>query len=173
MLYESIYVSMQKVEQWQDLQALCHWKRILLIKVNSVLKSLLAAHTQNAAVKKLRICQTNLPGIINHNIFLGIFLQEYATSTFPIMHLICPPKFCITFVFHFSWVLQPSQEKLKTMFMQNFGGQITCIMGNVEVAYSIEIWKHWFTFFQVLVNVHPCRPVQQRTGNSSNAYIQS
>ena len=31
-----------------------------------------------------------------------------ATSTSPIMHLICPPKFCITFVFHFSWVLQPS-----------------------------------------------------------------
>ena len=35
-----------------------------------------------------------------------------------------PPKFCITFVFHFSWVLQPSQEKLKTMLIQNFGGQI-------------------------------------------------
>ena len=46
----------------------------------------------------------------------------YGTSTFPIMHLICPPKFCITFVFHFSWVLQPSQEKLKTMLMQNFLG---------------------------------------------------
>ena len=30
------------------------------------------------------------------------------------------PNFCITFVFHFSWVLQPSQEKLKTMFMQRF-----------------------------------------------------
>ena len=38
----------------------------------------------------------------------------YATCTSPIMHLICPPKFCITFVFYFSWVLQPSQEKLKT-----------------------------------------------------------
>ena len=33
---------------------------------------------------------------------------------------ICPPIFCITFVFHFSWVLQPtSQEKLRTM--KNFG----------------------------------------------------
>ena len=30
------------------------------------------------------------------------------------------PNFCITFVFHFSWVLQPSQEKLKTMFIQRF-----------------------------------------------------
>ena len=37
-----------------------------------------------------------------------------------IMHLIYPPKFCITFVFHFSWALQPSQEKLKIMLMQNF-----------------------------------------------------
>ena len=84
------------------------------------------------------------------------------------MHLICPPKFCIAFVFHFSWVLQPSlpshagvfrgarfsshprqapletpawevkpsQEKLKTMLMQNFGEKIRCIMGNVEVTYS-------------------------------------
>ena len=49
------------------------------------------------------------------------------------MHLICSPRLCITFVFHFSLVLQPSQEKLKTMLMQNFGGQIRCIMGNVQV----------------------------------------
>ena len=60
--------------------------------------------------------------------------SPYPTSTFPIMHLICPPKFCLTFVFHFSWVLQPSQDKLKTMLMQNFGGQIRCILGNVEMA---------------------------------------
>ena len=60
----------------------------------------------------------------------------YATCTSPIKHLICPPKFCTTFVFHFSWVLQPSQEKLKTMLMQNFGGQIRCIMGDVQVAYK-------------------------------------
>ena len=43
-----------------------------------------------------------------------------------------PQKFCLTFVFHFSWVLQPSQEKLKTKLMQNLGGQIRCIM-----------WKMW------------------------------
>ena len=30
---------------------------------------------------------------------------EYATRTSPIMHLICLPTFCITFVFHFSSVL--------------------------------------------------------------------
>ena len=38
------------------------------------------------------------------------------------MHLICPPKCCITFVFHFSWVLQPPKRILKTMLMQNFLG---------------------------------------------------
>ena len=48
------------------------------------------------------------------------------------MHLVCHQD-CITFVFHFSLVLQPSQEKLKTMLTQNFGGQIRCIMGNVQV----------------------------------------
>ena len=53
------------------------------------------------------------------------------------MHLIWPPKFCITFVFHFSWVLQPSQDKLKTMLTQNFGAQIRYTVGNVEVAYVI------------------------------------
>ena len=31
-----------------------------------------------------------------------------------------PPKFCITIVSHFSWMLQFSQEKSKTMIMQNF-----------------------------------------------------
>ena len=53
------------------------------------------------------------------------------------MHLICPPKFCITFFFHFSRVLQPPQEKLKTMLMQNFRGQIRC-MGDVQVAHKGE-----------------------------------
>ena len=56
-----------------------------------------------------------------------------------------PPNFCITFVFHFSWVLQPSQEKLKTMFMQRFffverrgagagEGQARCIVGDLQVS---------------------------------------
>ena len=72
----------------------------------------------------------------------------YATSTFPIMHLICAPppttpKFCITF--DFSWVLQPSQEKSKTMLIQFFlgggggwwggGKQIRCVIRKEEVAY--------------------------------------
>ena len=58
----------------------------------------------------------------------------YATSSFPIMHLICPPKFCINIVFNFSWDGCNTQEKWKTKVMQNLGGQIRCIMGNVAVA---------------------------------------
>ena len=42
-------------------------------------------------------------------------LSHFRNATYP--H---PPKICITFVFHFSWVLQPSQEKLKTILMQTF-----------------------------------------------------
>ena len=50
------------------------------------------------------------------------------------MHLIC-----ITFVFHFSWVLQPSKEKLKTILMQNSWGQIRFIVRDVQVAYEASV----------------------------------
>ena len=50
-----------------------------------------------------------------------------------------PQKIGLTFAFYFSWVLQPSlkRTKFKTMLMQNFGGgEIRCIMGDVQVAFS-------------------------------------
>ena len=47
----------------------------------------------------------------------------YATSTFPIMHLICPPKFGITLVFHFSWVLQLSQEIENSAYARVWGAK--------------------------------------------------
>ena len=55
--------------------------------------------------------------IINLCLFVYIFNFKfergtYATCTSPIMHLICPPTFCITFVFHFSWVLQSWKQCL-------------------------------------------------------------
>ena len=64
--------------------------------------------------------------------------QIYAACMSPIMCLICPPKFCITFVFHFPWVVKLFQEKLQTTLMQNFGGQMKCIMGDVQVAYTVS-----------------------------------
>ena len=71
----------------------------------------------------------------------GLGKLSFATCTSPItciMHHVYPPKFYITFVFHFSCVLQSSQEKLKTMFMQNFwvGGQTRCarIVGDLQMT---------------------------------------
>ena len=61
-----------------------------------------------------------------------------------------PPKFCITFVFHFSWVLQPSQEKLKTLLMQNFWGQIRwrCASGVLPfpVLVAVAVVVAWVPF---------------------------
>ena len=74
---------------------------------------------------------------------LNAFIRHF--HIFHIMHLICPPKFCISFVFNFSWDGCNTQEKWKTKVKQNFGGagvggggQIRCIMGgDVEVAYGL------------------------------------
>ena len=83
------------------------------------------------------------------------------------MHLIPPPsKFCVTFDFHFSWVLQPSQEKLKTVLMQilfflgggggGWGEQIRYIMGDVQVAYL-------FIYFQIAVTTSKYNIIEQYT----------
>ena len=66
--------------------------------------------------------------------------SSYATCTSPIMHLICLPKFCISIVFNFSWDGCDTQQKWKTKVMQNFEGQIRCIMGDVQVPYGQLQW---------------------------------
>ena len=50
------------------------------------------------------------------------------------------PNFCITSVFYSSWVFEWSEGKLKTILMQNFGGQIRCIMGGMHMVN----WQCWF-----------------------------
>ena len=73
-----------------------------------------------------------------------------------------PSKFCVTFDFHFSWVLQPSQEKLKTVLMQilffweGWGEQIRYIMGDVQVAYL-------FIYFQIAVTTSKYNIIEQYT----------
>ena len=57
----------------------------------------------------------------------------YTTCMSSKMHLICPPKFCISIVFNFSWDGCNTREKWKTKIMQDFGGQISCLMGDVQV----------------------------------------
>ena len=63
----------------------------------------------------------------------------YTTCTSPIMHLLCPPKFSVSTILNFPWDGCNIQEKWKTTWkvMQNFfvlggGGQIRCIMGDVQ-----------------------------------------
>ena len=73
---------------------------------------------------------------------VGKNFQLFSICTSPITHLVCPSKFCITFGFHFSWVLvQPFREELKTMLMQNFEGgggrganKVNFGTGDVQVA---------------------------------------
>ena len=62
---------------------------------------------------------------------------NYATSTIPIMHLICPPKFCITIVFHFSLGITAVPREIESNAYAKLGGQIKYIMGKVEVAYFV------------------------------------
>ena len=49
---------------------------------------------------------------------------------------VCAPKFCTSIVSSFSWDLQWSQEKTKTMLMQNLGAQTKSITVFCEMAYS-------------------------------------
>ena len=68
-----------------------------------------------------------------------------------LMHFICPPKFCIPFVFHFSWVLQPSQKKLKTVLMQSvvdtFKVHGRCASGVYLAAFLKTDENGWNCFF--------------------------
>ena len=65
-----------------------------------------------------------------------------AAFTFPIMQFVFPTKFCLRIVFSFSRDDHWSQEKLKTILMQNFVGKTNCIMGT---------WKSEIRHFHVLV----------------------
>ena len=95
--------------------------------------------------------------------------------TSPIIHLVCLPKLCITFVFNFHWVLQWPQEKKKTMLMQNYGGQTRCIMGDMQTTNcclcanpkhpTFSNWKYlksqkavWWTFVHLNKIVHSRKP---------------
>ena len=57
------------------------------------------------------------------------------------MHLVYPPKICITIVSNFSRVTQSSQEKLKTTVMHSFfgGGGGGGGGGGKQVA----LWSMW------------------------------
>ena len=82
----------------------------------------------------------------------------YATRTSPVMCLLCPPKFCISIIFNFSWDGCNIKEKWKTPWkvMQNLGGQIRCIMGDVQVTnpaiLTEQAWSIKYLFYcQIIV----------------------
>ena len=47
---------------------------------------------------------------------------QFTIVILSILHFVWPPKFCINIVFNLSWVLRSSQNKLKTILLQNLLG---------------------------------------------------
>ena len=90
---------------------------------------------------------TQLPSVFIHRHsekgrWSGIHQPVWTIHHFHISYnaLYLPPKFCVSIIFNFSWDGCNTQEKWKTKVVQNLGGggQIRCIMGNVEVAYRVD-----------------------------------
>ena len=79
------------------------------------------------------------------------------------------------YVFNFSWDGCNTQEKKKTRVMQNFGGQIRCIMGDVQVAYRRRLRTYmigsklkelaWLSNFELFES--------SNKGNCSNQKLQN
>ena len=90
----------------------------------------------------LLFCRIALWGCFGGRILAQFPLQplscQFIIFTKTIMHLVYPPKFCITIVSIFSWVLQSSQEKSKTIVMHDnsyfWGGRQGALW---------SMWKCW------------------------------
>ena len=69
------------------------------------------------------------------------------------MLFVCHPNFCISIVFSFSWGHFNSQEKLKTMLMQNFGvtnkehyGMLWYFWSGQLEVFDPALLSHWQSF---------------------------
>lgn len=75
--------------------------------------------------------------------FVSYYFRNSAFARHPVYMTLClPPKFCISFLFNFSWVLKSSQEKLKTMLKQNVGGANKRYYGACGVEWSFYLVKN-------------------------------
>ena len=74
------------------------------------------------------------------------------------MLFVCHSKFCISIVFSFSWGHFNSQEKLKTMVMQNFG------VTNKE-QYGM-LWYFWSGQLRLFMVFYKLFHSQQRLKNT-------
>ena len=62
-----------------------------------------------------------------------VYSHKFYTS--PIMHLICPPKFCISMVFNiFSWEGGNNSRNEKQRLYRILGGNLRYIIEDVQVA---------------------------------------
>ena len=70
--------------------------------------------------------------------------SSYATCTSPIMHLICPPKFCISIVFNFSWDGCICPGEMKNKGYAKFWGTNKVHYGSEQLAYGQlqRVWKN-------------------------------
>ena len=72
--------------------------------------------------------------------YVFMYAEVYASSTFPILHHICPPppqilyNLCLSFPLSITAV----PREIENNAYAKFGEQIRCIMGNVEVAYCAK-----------------------------------
>ena len=79
-----------------------------------------------------------------------VCLSRFTILTSPIIHLVYPPKFCITIVFNFSWVLQSSQDNAKFLEVKE-GYYGKCENGDAWIARGLDIaWNIvpsvWYNF---------------------------
>ena len=65
--------------------------------------------------------------------------KVFTIFTQTIMHLVYPPKLCITIVFDFSWDDCNTLENLETMVMQNSEGETRCIMVYMKVVSTRDV----------------------------------
>ena len=71
---------------------------------------------------------------VDNNVRSSGTSKAFTIFTWTIMHLVYPPKLCITIAFVFSWDDCNTLENLETMVMQNSEGETRCIMVYVKVV---------------------------------------
>ena len=105
-----------------------HESRLLLTVILFIFPSVTKWHYFEMTVE---ICQTRLS---EHSKSLFFVLRGtlFVICISPVIPPPPPPrpKFCV----------QPSQEKLKTMLMQNFGWQTICILRDMQVSNTNLVW---------------------------------
>ena len=70
----------------------------------------------------------------NNFVIYFVAIITFAICTSPLIHLASPPKFCISIAFNVVLEDYNTWEKLKESFLQNFGGQTKCILGDVQMV---------------------------------------